>query len=58
MNIRVGGYAAPPGCPEIGKRRTGILMAANKGTDLWQTHVDLEKLHPFLDVNGRTGRAT
>ncbi len=54
MNVRIGSYYPPFGGPEIRKELEFILSADINHHHL---HIKYEKLHPFTDCNGRSGRA-
>ena len=58
MNVRVGKYIAPEGGPTIVRRLQKISRDANSGSKCpWDVHVAFDKLQPYIDGNGRTGRA-
>lgn len=56
LDVRVGGYVAPPGGPNIRPQLDEILKDA-RCFNPHDVHVRYEKLHPFTDGNGRSGRA-
>jgi len=56
LDVRVGPYIAPRGCPEIRDRLADILQQIGE-LDAWEIHCRYEVLHPFTDGNGRSGRA-
>ncbi len=58
MNVRVGDHYPPPGGPEIALRLEALLEHANTPNyDPHWVHIAYETLHPFMDGNGRSGRA-
>ena len=60
MNVRVGGYVAPSGGPDIKAALEHILEIACGyhyfANSEFDKHRKYELLHPFTDCNGRSGR--
>lgn len=53
-DVYIGAHFPPPGGPAIRLLLAHILSTIE---DAWETHTHYETLHPFMDGNGRSGRA-
>lgn len=58
MNVSVGEHHPPVGGPKIAIQLEQLVVIANSNAlhPYW-LHVEYETLHPFMDGNGRSGRA-
>ncbi len=56
MDVRVGNHIAPLGGPNIKPELVLILLRAGRLEEPHSVHCDYERLHPFTDGNGRSGR--
>lgn len=55
LNVRVGNHIAPEGGPKIRVYLQAILDSIGFNSP-YLTHLAYERLHPFTDGNGRSGR--
>jgi hypothetical protein len=56
LNVRVGRHLPPPGGPDVAEALEALLGGMGF-EDPFTFHLQYETLHPFMDGNGRSGRA-
>lgn len=56
MDVMVGHHIAPPGSPNMPNILDDHLKSCPRRTP-YENHLRYENLHPYLDGNGRSGRA-
>ena len=58
LDVRVGKHIAISGSPWVETKLRCLLQdAEHNRKSSWEIHCEYEKLHPFTDCNGRSGRA-
>lgn len=59
MDVRIGDYLPPAGGPDVKERLKSFLNLVSSTNVLspLQRYIAFEQDHPFMDGNGRTGRA-